>query len=174
METLVFSKLDYATGLEFLDLSKRYAKKAMSLSAEGQKLSWHQDQVAHKLGYQNWSILHSNLANMSWSGLSDIRSMASRSPHLYAFLQKATERTIIVDEAVATMKDWARSNYTPLVDFAYHDSESENGYAWPSVDMDEELAEEFAGQFPDDLIQQVGYALDAEEGPWGVENYGDD
>lgn len=35
--------------------------------------------------------------------------------------------------------------------------------------MAEELIDKFVGDFPDDLIQNVGNEFDAEEGLWGLE-----
>lgn len=57
----------------------------------------------------------------------------------------------------------------PLVEFAYLDKESANGYGWPEVDITEELIHKLTGDFPEDFIEQVGQELDAEEGPWGLE-----
>lgn len=171
METVTFSTLDYMTGPSFVALLKRYAKDLKSQSVEEHKLAWFQDQVAHKLGYQNWSVLHKNVVQMGWYEVAGPQGIAKKAPALWALVESATSKTIIVEDAIDTMKSWARAKYTPLVEFAYRDSESPTGYAWPSVEMEEELSSEFAGQFPDDLIEEVGYQLDAEEGPWGLEKY---
>lgn len=171
METVTFSTLDYVTAPKFVALLKRYIKSTKTQGEEKRKLAWHQDQLAQKLGYQNWSVLHKNVAQMGWYELVGPEGVAKKLPALWEFVVMATSTTIVVEDAVDTMKTWARAKYTPLVDFAYLDSESSTGYAWPSVEMEEELASEFAGQFPDDLIQKVGYQLDGEEGPWGLEKY---
>ena len=71
------------------------------------------------------------------------------------------------------MENWVRKNYSRLVDFAFFDRESENGYAWPSVELNEELQEEFSDQYPYELIEEVAIDLEMNNGPWGIENYGD-
>lgn len=67
------------------------------------------------------------------------------------------------------MKDWAREKPPPLVEFAYLDNESANGYNRPEVDMTEELIHKFIGGFPEGLIELVRKELYAAEGPWGLE-----
>lgn len=79
------------------------------------------------------------------------------------------------DDAPArqAMEAWFRGKYTPLIDFAFYDPESENGFAWDDVDPHAELREEFEGKYPIELIKQVADGL-LDEGPWGIEDYGDD
>lgn len=174
MTSVTFSYLDHLSGLEFLNLSKRYAKTTKNAGTDGKALSWHQDQIAISLGFKNWSMLHKYFAAINWCPMDQVFLVALSRPGLGDFIHHHAVRTIDKEQAVETMKDWARANYTPLIEFAYHDSESPTGYSWPDVDMAYELSEEFSGRFPDDLIQDVGNDLDVDQGPWGLEDFGDD
>lgn len=106
---------------------------------------------------------------MDWGQRDQLLTQVQAKPVLGQFVKEHGVKTIVVDDAIRTMKDWARKKYTPLVAFAYLDNESANGYSWPELDMTEELIHKFIGDFPEDLIEQVGKELDAEEGPWGLE-----
>ena len=169
MTTIAFPYLDYASNPETLGLLKRFAKKNKTADPAGHSLSWHQDQVAISLGFKNWSLLHKHVDGMDWSHRDQLLTQVQAKPVIGQFVKDHAVKTIVVEDAIRTMKDWARKKYTPLVEFAYLDNESANGYSWPEVDMAEELIDKFIGDFPEDLIQQVGNELDAEEGPWGLE-----
>lgn len=173
MESLTFSYLEYASGEELIALLRRVAKLTKKAAPQGAALSSYQDAIATDLGFQNWSILHKNLVEKSWPKVADIRSRIMNHPVLGPEVNELAQRTINVEAAVQDMREWARANYSPLVNFAYLDKESPTGFAWPDVDMAEELSAEFFGKYPEDLITEVGYALDAEEGPWGREEYGE-
>ncbi len=169
MTTITFPYLDYASIPETLGLLKRFAKKNKTADPAGHALSWHQDQVAISLGFKNWSLLHKHVDGMDWGQRDHFLTQVQAKPVLGQFVKEHAVKTIVVEDAIRTMKDWARKKYTPLVEFAYLDNESANGYSWPEVDMTEELIHKFIGDFPEDLIEQVGKELDAEEGPWGLE-----
>ncbi|WP_432731273.1 hypothetical protein [Variovorax sp. W6] len=171
MPSITFSFLDYLSKQDFLDLAKRFAKLNRKADPDGNGLTFHQDRIAVSLGFKNWALLHKHVESASWAAWHTLRELALKKPGLGAFIEERGFRTIDEDEAVDAMRRWARSKYTPLIDFAYYDSESETGYSWPDVDMAEELSEEFAGRYPDDLIERVGNELDVDEGPWGLEKY---
>jgi hypothetical protein len=171
MSSIAFSYFDTVSRDELISLLARAAKVAKRADPSGQQLAVHQNAVAQKLGYKNWSLLHKDVQGASWSNLADIRHRIRSQSELGPMLSTWTVRTIDEDDAVRAMKAWARSKYTPLVNFAFRDNESPTGYSWPSVEMEEELMDEFAGQYPDDLILKTGYELDGEEGPWGLEKY---
>ncbi|MGJ7524571.1 hypothetical protein [Variovorax sp. GB1P17] len=171
MPSIRFSFLDYLSKQEFLDFAKRFAKINQKTDPDDNGLIFHQDKVAIGLGFKNWALLHKHVESASWSAWDTLREVALKKPGLGAFIEERAFRIIDEDDAVDSMRSWARSKYTPLIDFAFYDPESESGYSWPDVDMAEELSEEFAGRYPDDLIQRVGNELDADEGPWGLEKY---
>lgn len=98
-----------------------------------------------------------------------IRSQVEKSSLIAPYL---LELQIFDPEAARDeMCEWVRSRFTRLIEFAYYDSESENGYSWPDVDINMELQEEFDQQFPSNLIEEVASYLEC-EGPWGEEDYG--
>ncbi len=170
MATVTFSTLEYLSGLQHLNLMRQYAKKRKKADAAGNALAWHQDQIAISLGFKNWSLLHKHLAPVKWPWQDHVLDLALKKPGLGQFIEDHAVKTIGEDEAIETMEDWARRKYTPLIEFAFYDNESENGFSWPSVEMAEELSSEFAGQYPDDLIEKVGNDLDVDEGPWGLDD----
>jgi len=174
METITFSTIEYASGEILLQYLKRVAKINKKEDSLGASLSTHQNSIAVALGYQNWSVLHKNLGGRSSYQVGGVVNRILQHKNLGRKVEIMSKRTVNVKDATQEMQDWARTKYTPLVEFAYYDSESPNGYSWPEVDMALELSEEFGGKFPDELIEQVGYDLDASEGPWGLEDYGDD
>lgn len=170
MEYTTFSYLEYINGEKLLELLRRIAKHAKKQNLlVGSSLSSYQNAIAVDIGFNNWSMLHKHLAGRNMMQAEGVVSRVLKHPALGPALTKLAHRTIDVAEAAETMRDWARKNYTPLVEFAFYDNESENGYGFPSVEMAEELADEFVGRYPEDLITEVGYALDANEGPWGKE-----
>jgi len=174
MSIVTFSFLGYLQGPELLALAKRFAKQRKKADSAEQSLSWHQDRIAVTLGFNNWSLLHKHLdRNPGWSEMDRIKQLALNRPGLGDCIKEHAYRTIDEDHARVVMKQWARAKYTPLIEFAFYDNESESGFSWPDVNMAEELSEEFAGRYPDDLIEEVGNSLDADEGPWGLEDYGD-
>lgn len=174
METVTFSTIEYASGEILLEYLKRAAKINKKDDSLGASLSTHQNSIAVALGYQNWSMLHKNIDGLTCIQLGGVINRVLRHKTLGPMIDYMAERTIDVEDATQEMSDWARQKYTPLIEFAYYDSESPTGYSWPEVDMALELSEEFGGKFPDELITQVGNDLDVSEGPWGLEDFGDD
>lgn len=170
---ITFSYLNAMSGADLLDLLRRFAKTNKKADTSGRSLSWHQDQVAVSLGFKNWSLLHKHLATSHWSRADTLLTRAMTKQALGDFIEMHAVRTIDEDLAVDDMEQWARGKYTPLIEFAFYDNESETGFSWPAVDMAEELAEEFLGRYPEDLIQKVGNDMDARFGPWGLEEYGE-
>lgn len=172
MSSITFSYLDAMSSEDLLGLLRRYARAAKMSDAAGKSLTFHQDQVAISLCFKNWSMLHKHLSGAHWSETDKVLTLALKKPSLGEFIGSHAYRTIDEDEAAERMRQWARAKYTPLIEFAFYDNESENGFSWPDVEMVTELGEEFAGKMPQDLIEKVGYELER-EGPWGLEEYGE-
>lgn len=172
MPSISFSYLDAMSSDDLFGLLRRYAKAAKKRDLSGKPLSFHQDQVAISLGFKNWSMLHKHLAPALWSETDRLLRLALKRPALRDFIQAHAYRTIDEDKAAERMRAWARAKYTPLIEFAFYDKESETGFAWPDVEMVIALGEEFAGKVPQDLIERVGNELEL-EGPWGLEEYGE-
>lgn len=171
MTTLTFSALE-ALDLEgFVDLLKRFAKRKQK--AEGGQLAHHLDAVASSFGYSNWSMLHKHARRMNDREFNSIFDQTLGHPEIGPFMEACTTKTVDEADAVREMQDWARQKYSRLIDFAFYDNESETGFSWPSVDMAEELSEQFGYRYPSSLIRKVGNDLDVDEGPWGLEDYGD-
>lgn len=151
-----------------IELIKRIAKHQNKQQTSPLPLSKLLDQEAVSFGYKNWSLFHRDIGRMPDSLFAVIDAKVKKSPGA----QEIAERKSI-KQAAATeeMQSFVRLKYARLIDFAYLDSESENGYAVPSVDILDQLASEFGGSIPDELIESVAAEME-EDGPWGVENYG--
>lgn len=78
------------------------------------------------------------------------------------------------DLAIQKMREWVRGKYTPIVEFAFLDNESETGYAWPDKDLGDKLQDMFGDQYPFELIEEVAQDLEMNEGALGIEDYGPD
>lgn len=148
MATVTFSILEYLSGLKRLDLMGQYAKKLKKADQTGKPLGWHQNNLAISLGFNNWSMLHKHLAPVKWPWQGHVLDLALKKPGLGQFIQDHALETIDEDEGTQTMKSWARGKYSRLIDFAFYDSESENGFSWPEVDMVGEVGDQFGGQYP--------------------------
>ena len=172
MDTVTFSYVDYINNVDLINLLKRFAKSAKSTGQPDQPLAQYQNQVARWLGFANWSLLHRHLDGLVGSKFHELLNRALAHQVLGDFIVEKAVRTVVVADAVETMKTWTRETYTPLVNFAFYDSEAENGYSWPDVDLAYELEEEFGGRFPPELIQDVAIELELDDGPWGLEDYG--
>lgn len=166
---------------KLLDAFKRAAKLAQkSQQPTGEKpLAWYQDRVAKAFHYINWSQLHKHVRSTSSSTLDEIRRRALLHPELAIFLNKPRQEveamsSLDLKSAKEDIRSYAREHFSPLNDFAFFDSESESGFAWPEVDLDMELQDAFADQYPIDLINEVAADLLLQHGPWGVEDYGPD
>ena len=118
--------------------------------------------IAKALGFNNWSLLHRYVESLS-------------SVETNRFLEKMHGSSIAnllpynQDEVIQEITDYAYQHYSPLVEFAYHDRESENGYAWPDIDLSDELQGVFSDKYPWELIHKVATDLEIENGPWGIE-----
>jgi hypothetical protein len=152
-----------------LDLLKRVAKQIKSTQSD-HSLSFVQDKIAKAFGYVNWSLLHKHVSTAPpkefWKFAADVSSHPRIGPALESLAPPLDE-----DFAIEEMKAWVRRTYTPLINFAYYDRESPTGYAWPDEDLIDGLLEEFDHRYPVELIEQVASALEANEGPWGIEKY---
>lgn len=153
---------------------KRYAKKAKRVGPE-QKLSRYQDQVAISLGYNNWSMLHRHVVSMSADEIATFSALVERRLGVGipaskpSTLEPAVE-TWDEESAREEMRSFVLERYTPLNDFAFFDAESDNGFAWPEVDLIDPLLEHFGEKYPEDLISAVAAELEVSSGPWGVED----
>ena len=174
MTYINISTLDQLDQTDFISLLKRFAKHAKSASEASHQLAWYQDNIACAFGYLNWSMLHKKIDRMSATEFAELFDKAIEHKQIGPYLVEKTTRTIIEADATQEMKEWARRRFTPLIEFAFYDSESENGFAWPEVDIAYELEEQFGGRFPSEMIRKIGIDLEVDEGPWGLEEYRDD
>lgn len=172
MTTLTFSTLEALDLDGFVDLLKRFAKQEQK--ANGGQLAHHLDAVASSFGYSNWSMLHKHTRHMNDREFNSIFDQALEHAEIGPFMEACTTKIVKEADAIREMETWARSKYSRLIDFAFYDSESRTGFAWPAVNMAEELSERFGDRYPSSLIQKVGNDLDVDDGPWGLEDYGDD
>jgi len=153
---------------------KRFAKQQKN-THPGQKLSHFQDMTAKMFGYANWSMLHKHFLEASDSQFSAMANKVRSHPALgQIFIGAKTPTSIEPTAAKDEMREWVRRKFTPLIDFALYDNESENGFAWPDIDLNEELQDQFADKYPLELIEEVALNLEMNHGPWGVEDYGRD
>ncbi len=152
-----------------LDLLKRIAKKIKS-SQHAVQLSAIQDKMASAFGFGNWSILHKHVITSSpaefWKFAIAVNSHPKIGPAIEELAPPLDE-----EFAAEQMESWVRRTYTPLIEFAYHDSESPTGYSWPDEDLIDGLLDEFGHCYPQELIERVAYRLEGNEGPWGIEKY---
>jgi len=151
---------------------KRSAKLDRKMHSPTHALSWHLDVRGRFFGFDNWALFHHHITTLVPAQLHELTAKAESLSALAHFGQKESE----VDEATAieAMRDFVRRKFMPLIDFAPVDRESSTGYAWPGADLGWELWDQFTAQFADELIERVASALEAESGPWGLENYGRD
>lgn len=158
---------------KFIGLIKRVSKREKKRLDESENitvsLATLYDGVASALGYKNWSLFHRDIARMSDMKFAEIEQQLLEFPEVRDFLNYLA---VDQEKAREEMREYVTTRFTPLVNFAFYDSESENGYAWPDVDLYQELEEEFDGRFPSSLIEEVAREMEVDEGPWGEENYG--
>lgn len=150
---------------------KRVAKKLRQANAsltQAKAL----DQVAAMLGFNNWSLVSKHVNSLAGYRLSLFHEGLYERKNLDGLLPPQFP-DFDEDEAAEVMRTWVEGNFTRLIEFAYYDNESENGFGWPDEDISNALQEEFDGVYPLELIEKV--AVDIEmDGPWGIEDYGDD
>lgn len=149
---------------------KQYAKDGKSQDST-QPLAAFLDAVAKTFHFQNWSVLHKNVAKMTQPQFSAFAATVMADPSVPAFVgaQATSAEPERVDEegAKEEMREWVRAHYTPLVEFAPLDNESESGFAFDSEDLLNDLQEEFDQRFHYDWIEEVAGDMEM-EGPWGI------
>ena len=158
---------------DFIAKLKRVAKAAKRLRYPNAQLSELHDKIAKVAGYNNWSVLHRDILRMPQKRFEELEAALSQRLEQEVSLNKRA-REFDRQAAIEEMETWVKANFTPLVEFAFRDSESETGYAWPDEEINYALQEEFSDRYPDDLIEEVATDLEIDYGPWGREDYGDD
>jgi hypothetical protein len=136
------------------------------------QLAQAQNLVAVRLGFKNWSLLHKFLASASPLLVESVEGAAKKDIVLASYLERMAP--LDLEAARDEMEEWVRSNLSPLINFAFYDNESENGFAWQDEDLSNELQQEFSEKYPLELIEKVALDLEMSEGPWGYEDYGSD
>ena len=131
------------------------------------------DAVANLLGFNNWSLVSKHVNSMTPLHAVIFDTGLYALPKLAAILAPQFP-PFNRDSAIEEMRDWVRGKYTPLVEFAFHDNESETGYAWPDEDLSEGLQDMFGDKYPFELINEVAQDMEIDQGPWGIEDYGHD
>lgn len=150
-----------------LSVLKRVAKAAKNTGDGAQQLSFYQNSLAVAFGYPNWSVLHKNLASMSENKLAHIWAQMMSDPGVQDILVNTPH---FVDAARDKMRAYVETRFARLIEFAFFDNESENGFDTRSQNLYVLLQEEFFDQIPEGLIEQVAEELEM-EGPWGIEYY---
>jgi hypothetical protein len=153
---------------------KRSAKADFKTGDGTHPLAWYLDVRGRALGFANWALFHLHIAHLPADDLDALLARSKGKPDLAHFGKAAPSVTAIdeADEPEDVMRAYVRDHYTPLQDFAFYDNESESGYAWPDVELAEVLQEEFSDRYPLEMILEVARYMEAESGPWGVEEYG--
>jgi hypothetical protein len=131
------------------------------------------DKIALALGYNNWSLLTKHVYKMGQSQLNDFHDSLYQNPKFQEYLPPIFPPFERAD-AVEEMTKWVERKFTPLIEFAYYDNESENGFSWADEDLVGALQDEFSDRYPSALIEEVGSDLEINHGPWGIEDYGSD
>lgn len=145
---------------------KIHAKKAKRTSKSNSPLATYQDNIAIRLGYLNWSLLHRDLGRMSDDRFGALCSEAALK---FDWNDTSLPSPLSEEAAVEEMKAWVKQHFTPLIDFAFYDSESETGFSWPDVDLSDELQNEFSDRYELSLIEKVAIELELNFGLWGKE-----
>lgn len=145
---------------------KRFSK-SLKKSEPDKPLAWFQNQVAVSLGYPSWTILQKHILKMLPQRFNNLADVLYAHAQLHAFMpRRETE-----DDARRAMRQWVSERYSPLINWAFYDSESENGFSVPSVEIEYELQVAFDERYPLALIEEVAIDLEVNEGPWGDEDF---
>lgn len=156
----------------FIGAVKKLATKIKKQSdnTHSEILDW----IAVRFGFNNWSLFQNHIPISSNQHFAEMQAkFENMKSSVFAALQSAESDSIEeVDDSFGkeVMESWVRRKFTPLVDFAYYDPESENGYAWDSEDIFQELMDRFDGTYSESLIQEVAANLEVNHGPWGRES----
>jgi len=144
-------------------LAKKENKKSPSMTHSGCL-----DRIANSRGYLNWALFTKDIEAMTVPRFALLQSCFTIFPGNN--LPEAQLHPLEVDEqeAIDIMTDWVERNFTRLIEFAFYDSESENGFATRDEPISMALQEEFDDQYPFELIERVATNLEL-DGPWGVE-----
>jgi hypothetical protein len=148
----------------YLILSAKRAAKTLGKASPLRSHSSCLDQIASFTGRSNWSLLAKHIAGADGDLLVRIAHKLCPQFRLLGIPD--------FEGAEELMREWVVRTFTPLIDFAYYDKESANGYAWPDVELAHELYGEFGGICGDELIEAVASDLELSHGPWGLEDYG--
>lgn len=149
------------------------AAKAVRRANPSVKQSQALDVVASLLGFNNWSLVSKHVNSLTPlhtvifnTGVYSLPKLAALLPPQFPPFNR--------DSAIEEMRERVREKYTPLVEFAFHDNESETGYAWPDEDLSEGLQNMFGDRYPFELIEEVARDMEIDHGPWGIEDHGRD
>lgn len=131
------------------------------------------DAAAKNLEYRNWSLLHKDVMRMTDDKFGKFEDLVSSIPEIQEYRVRTPA---LKDAAISAMRKFVEANFSPLSHYAFHDSESETGYAAPEVELIHELDDEFGHLYPHELLLEVAQDLELDQGPWGRESdvYGDD
>lgn len=152
----------------FINTLKLLAKQEKK-KHDNKKLSDFQLILAQHGGFNEWSQLseyvhesaHEELCNLilKYKGLVDYeKTMPAASSMTDEEMEQFEQE----------MLDFVHQHFEPLVNFAPLDNESETGYAWPEVDLQQELQDNFDHRFPyADFIEHFATNLELSRGPWG-------
>jgi len=158
-----YASIDVASLRNYLEDTSKRAAKRLKKASPSLTHSACLDQIAAHASRDNWSLLAKHLGTAEPDSL--LRIAAKLCPEF--------RRMNLPDhrDGEQLMRAWVLGKFTPLHDFAYFDSEAENGYAWPEVELAAELYDEFSGIYPDDMLEKVAVDLERDGGPWGLEDY---
>ena len=159
-----YSHLDVTSLRDHLSGSAKHAAKILAKNSPGLVHSGALDRIAQLVGMRRWSVFVGHLM------ADDAESVLGFAERLQPEFRRLGLPEFI--DAADLMRQWVLGRYTPLQDFAFYDSESANGYAWPEEELIPALYEYFHKVFPDATIEMVGAELEAKSGPWGIEDYG--
>lgn len=76
--------------------------------------------------YNNWSLFHKDVGGMTDAHLAQISAKVHAD---HAIQEFPAGRAVAKKAATDNMREWVESHFTRLVEFAFYDCESDNGYA---------------------------------------------
>jgi hypothetical protein len=159
-----------------LDSLKRLAKDSIKTARQATpdadvRLGHQLNALAKDLGWEDWRLLLKSHHSQPTDWKAKILQVAARRSDVREALIEIAP--LNWNAAVAELDNFVRVHYVPLIDFAFYDSERENGYTEESVDLHEELRDHFSDRFPERIIAATARRLE-EEGPWGSVDWDDE